>query len=33
MCQRACPERAIAVRHGFAEAIGIAKHHAKRTSL
>jgi ferredoxin len=33
LCQMACPERAIHIRHGFLDAIRIAKHHAHRTSL
>ena len=33
LCQKACPQRAIRVRHGFWQAIQIAKRHAHRRSL
>lgn len=33
LCQETCPQRAIHVRHGFREAIQIAKRHAHRQSL
>jgi ferredoxin len=33
LCQQACPERAIHIRHGFADAIKIAKRHARKHSL
>lgn len=33
LCQQHCPEQAISVKHGFVEAIQIAKRHAKKKSL
>lgn len=33
LCQQACPQSAIRVRHGWKEAIGIAKRHAGKRSL